>query len=66
MMNIELKKILLVEDNPNDAELTLEALGSHGLANQVDHVHDGDECPTTMAPPHRRQLHLPITEARRQ
>jgi len=42
-MNIELKKVLLVEDNLNDAELTLEALGSHGLANQVDHVHDGDE-----------------------
>jgi CheY-like chemotaxis protein len=42
-MNVELKKILLVEDNPNDAELTLEVLGSHGLANQVDHVHDGEE-----------------------
>jgi CheY-like chemotaxis protein len=42
-MTVELKRILLVEDNPNDAELTLEALSSHLVANQVDHVQDGEE-----------------------
>jgi hypothetical protein len=35
-MTVELKKILLVEDNPNDVELTLEALAEHNLANSVD------------------------------
>jgi len=40
---IPLKRILLVEDNPNDAELTLEALGEHNLANEVTWVHDGAE-----------------------
>ena len=38
-----LKRILLVEDNPNDAELTLEALSRHNLANDVTWVHDGAE-----------------------
>jgi len=33
----------LVEDNPNDAELTLEALAEHNLANGVEWVHDGEE-----------------------
>lgn len=38
---IELKKILLVEDNPNDIELTLEALEEHNLANRVVVLNDG-------------------------
>ena len=38
-----LKKILLVEDSPNDAELTMEALARHNLANDVTWVHDGAE-----------------------
>jgi CheY-like chemotaxis protein len=38
---IELKKILLVEDNPNDIELTLEALAEHNLANRVIVCNDG-------------------------
>ncbi len=42
-MMIELKKILLVEDNPNDVELTLEALGEHNLANIVEVARDGEE-----------------------
>lgn len=33
--------ILLVEDNPNDAELTLRALKKHNLANNVEWVKDG-------------------------
>lgn len=38
---IDLKKILLVEDNPNDVELTLEALSEHNLANRVIVLNDG-------------------------
>ena len=37
------EEILLVEDNPNDAELTLRALRRHNLANSVVHVADGAE-----------------------
>lgn len=40
---MKLKRILLVEDNANDAELTLEALSEHNLANEVDRVTDGAE-----------------------
>ena len=36
-------EILLVEDNPDDAELTLRALGKHNLANRVHVVKDGVE-----------------------
>ncbi len=36
-----LKRILLVEDSPRDAELALEALGADHLANEVVHVRDG-------------------------
>jgi CheY-like chemotaxis protein len=39
----ELKIILLVEDNPKDVELTLEALAEHNLANNVTVVKDGVE-----------------------
>jgi CheY-like chemotaxis protein len=38
-----LKAILLVEDNPKDVELTLEALGEHRLANRVIVLNDGVE-----------------------
>jgi CheY-like chemotaxis protein len=40
---LKLKRILLVEDNANDAELTMEALAEHKLANEVDLVRDGVE-----------------------
>lgn len=36
-------EILLVEDNPNDVELTLRALKKHNLANRVYVVKDGAE-----------------------
>jgi CheY-like chemotaxis protein len=42
-MEIELKKILLVEDDPHDIELTLIALGKNNLANEVAVVRDGEE-----------------------
>ena len=40
---VKLKRILLVEDNANDAELTMEALSEHNLANEVDRAVDGAE-----------------------
>src|ERR671939_335104 len=39
----ELKRILLVEDSPNDVELTLSALAENHLANEVVVVRDGQE-----------------------
>jgi two-component system response regulator len=42
MENIEVE-VLLVEDNPSDAELTIRALRKNNLANKVHHVKDGDE-----------------------
>jgi len=38
-----LKRLLLVEDSPRDAELILDALGANQLANEVVHVRDGAE-----------------------
>ncbi|KAF0207915.1 MAG: response regulator [Actinomycetota bacterium] len=40
---LELKTILLAEDNEMDVELTLEALADHNLANSVIVVSDGVE-----------------------
>jgi CheY-like chemotaxis protein len=39
----DLKRVLLVEDSPNDAELTLTALEDSGLSNTVVWVKDGQE-----------------------
>ena len=36
-----LKRILLVEDDPNDIELTLTALADHNLVNEVVTARDG-------------------------
>jgi two-component system response regulator len=36
-------EVLLVEDNPQDAELTIRALKRHNLANRLIHVEDGAE-----------------------
>ena len=36
-------EILLVEDDPNDVELTLHALKKHNLGNRVEVVRDGAE-----------------------
>ncbi len=42
-MNYDDVEILLVEDNPNDVELTLRALQKHRVANKVFVVSDGEE-----------------------
>jgi len=39
----KLVEILLVEDNMNDAELTIRALKKNNLANHLLHLQDGEE-----------------------
>ena len=39
----DLKRILLVEDDPKDVELTLTGLGEYNLANEVIVARDGEE-----------------------
>src|SRR5471030_863642 len=41
--SVNIKHILLVEDDRRDAELTLTALADHQLSNNVFVVHDGAE-----------------------
>lgn len=40
---MDLKRILLAEDDPKDVELTLSALAEHNLANEVVVARDGAE-----------------------
>ncbi|MFN8243545.1 MAG: response regulator [Ferruginibacter sp.] len=42
-MNPNSIDLLLVEDNPDDAELTIRELKKHNLANNLYHVADGEE-----------------------
>ncbi|MFH1446972.1 MAG: response regulator [Chloroflexota bacterium] len=42
-MNKEIVEMLLVEDNPDDEELTLRALKSYNLTNRIHVVRDGAE-----------------------
>jgi len=43
MEHLEQVEILLVEDNPTDAEMTLRALRRNNLANKVHWVKDGEQ-----------------------
>ncbi|MBI4796792.1 MAG: response regulator [Deltaproteobacteria bacterium] len=43
MNNLDPVEIVLIEDNPHDAELALRALKKHGLANKVQLLQDGAE-----------------------
>jgi two-component system response regulator len=43
MSNLSEIDVLLVEDSPEDAELTIRALKKHNLANRLHHVQDGAE-----------------------
>ena len=43
MIDNDIVEVLLVEDNPRDAELTIRALKRQHLANQLFHVEDGAE-----------------------
>jgi two-component system response regulator len=42
MINDEVE-ILLIEDNPNDAELTIRVLKKNNLSNKIVHIKDGVE-----------------------
>ncbi|HWB61905.1 MAG TPA: response regulator [Chitinophagales bacterium] len=42
-MDITQIDVLLVEDNPHEAELTIRSLKKHNLANNLYHVEDGVE-----------------------
>lgn len=42
-MNVELKRILIVDDSPKDVELTISALAEKNLANDVIVAEDGEE-----------------------
>jgi two-component system response regulator len=42
-LNTKIVEILLVEDNPNDVELTLHAFERHKLANVIHVARDGEE-----------------------
>lgn len=42
-MTYKNKKMLLVEDNPDDEELALQALALNHMDGQIDIVHDGEE-----------------------
>lgn len=42
-MSTEHTDILIVEDSPNDAQLTIRSLKKHNLANNIVHVTDGQE-----------------------
>ncbi len=43
MTNQNAVEILLVEDNPNDAEMALRALKKNNISNSIYHVSDGEE-----------------------
>jgi two-component system response regulator len=43
MNNDEVVEIMLVEDNPDDAALTMRALKKQNIANKLIHLHDGAE-----------------------
>ncbi len=42
-MNLEIKRILIVDDSQKDVELTIAALSENNLANKVDVAEDGEE-----------------------
>jgi DNA-binding response OmpR family regulator len=42
-MNIQLSRILIVEDNEDDLELTIDALKANNLVNIIEIARDGEE-----------------------
>jgi two-component system, response regulator len=63
MNSDDIVDILLVEDNPRDAKLTIRALGKYNLANQLFVVEDGAEALDFLfcrgAYSQRKNLHTP-------
>lgn len=52
--------LLLVEDNPDDEHLTLRALSSHGLLNEVTVARDGAEALATLTPERLAETGPPV------
>jgi CheY-like chemotaxis protein len=42
-MNVDIKRIMIVDDSPKDVELTIAALAEKNLANEVIVAEDGEE-----------------------
>jgi CheY-like chemotaxis protein len=40
---MNMRRILIAEDDPRDEQLTLSALGEYNLVNKIHVVHDGEE-----------------------
>ena len=60
-MDTRVRPILLVEDNPMDVDLTLQAFREHGVANPILTCRDGEEALQYMhAPPSSADVKLPI------
>jgi two-component system, response regulator len=57
--NLLMKKILLVEDNPDDEALTIRALRKNNILNEVTVAHDGVEALQFLFPDAPPQLPLP-------
>jgi hypothetical protein len=55
----ELKRIMLVEDDERDVELTLAALDEFNLANEVAVASDGEEAPGLSLSPRQVQRAVP-------
>ena len=51
--------ILLVEDNPDDVELTLRAFKKHNLANEIMVANDGEEALNILLPQKKENAKLP-------
>jgi two-component system response regulator len=51
-MNDKNFEVLLVEDNPRDAELTIRAFKRNHLADRIFHVQDGAEALDFLLPCH--------------
>lgn len=55
-MDIETVDILLVEDDPNDAELTIRSLKKNNLGHHLVHLNNGEEALEFLYSPDRRSL----------
>lgn len=52
MVEESMDEILLIEDNHDDAELTIKALKKRNLANHLRHIDDGDAALQYLFDPH--------------
>lgn len=58
-MNRGVLEIILIEDNPNDAELISRSLKKCRLANDILHLKDGAEALDFFLGPHAAESHAP-------